>query len=119
MRVARRAQAAQFAANVLPIIRNMQAAGHASLNAIAGQRNARKVAPQTMGNGGTCWCDKFSIAFSPARKSCSGNDEHEGYMTRQNLTPMWPRRLRKVQEVRKVAALFRPALSASQMRGNQ
>ena len=37
MCVARRAQAAQFAANVLPIIR---AAGHKSLNAIAGQLNA-------------------------------------------------------------------------------
>jgi hypothetical protein len=37
MRVARKAQAAQFAANVLPIIRDIQAAGHTSLNAIAGQ----------------------------------------------------------------------------------
>jgi len=44
MRVARRAQAAQFAANVLPIIRDVQAAGHTSLNAIARQLNARKVA---------------------------------------------------------------------------
>jgi hypothetical protein len=43
MRVARRAQAAQFAANVLPIIRDVQAAGHTSLNAIARQLNARKV----------------------------------------------------------------------------
>jgi DNA invertase Pin-like site-specific DNA recombinase len=49
MRVARKAQAAQFAANVLPIIRDIQAAGHASLNAIAGQLNARKVATA---NGG-------------------------------------------------------------------
>jgi hypothetical protein len=44
MRVARKAEAAQFAANVLPIIRDIQAAGHKSLNAIAGQLNARKVA---------------------------------------------------------------------------
>jgi hypothetical protein len=44
MRVARRAQATQFAANVLPIIRDIQAAGFTSLNAIAGQLNARKVA---------------------------------------------------------------------------
>ena len=49
MRVARKAQAAQFGANVLPIIRDIQAAGHTSLNAIAGQLNARKVATA---NGG-------------------------------------------------------------------
>jgi DNA invertase Pin-like site-specific DNA recombinase len=49
MRVARKAQAAQFAGNVLPIIRDIQAAGHRSLNAIAGQLNARKVATA---NGG-------------------------------------------------------------------
>jgi hypothetical protein len=30
--------------NVLPIIREMQAGGHTSANAIAGQLNARKVA---------------------------------------------------------------------------
>ena len=34
---ARRAQAAQFAANVLPIIRDIQAAGRASLNRRAAQ----------------------------------------------------------------------------------
>jgi Recombinase len=49
MRVARKAQAAQFAANILPIIRYIQAAGHTSLNAIAGQLNARRVATA---NGG-------------------------------------------------------------------
>ena len=49
MRVAREAQAAQFAANVLPIIRDIQAAGHTSLNAIAGKFDARKVATA---NGG-------------------------------------------------------------------
>jgi hypothetical protein len=43
-RVARKAQAAQFAANVLPIIRDIQAAGFTSLNPIAGHLNARKVA---------------------------------------------------------------------------
>jgi hypothetical protein len=47
MRVVRKAQAAQFSANILPIIR--EAAGHKSLNAIAGQLNARKVATA---NGG-------------------------------------------------------------------
>jgi Recombinase len=49
MRVARKAQAARFAANVLPIIRDIQAAGHTSLNAIVGQLNTRKVATA---NGG-------------------------------------------------------------------
>jgi Recombinase len=49
MRMARKEQAAQFAANVLPIIRDIQKAGHTSLNAIAGQLNARKVATA---NGG-------------------------------------------------------------------
>jgi hypothetical protein len=49
MCVARRAQAAQFAANVLPIIREIQAAGYTSYNAIAGQLNGRKVATA---NGG-------------------------------------------------------------------
>jgi hypothetical protein len=39
---ARKAQAAQFAANVLPIIRQVQAAGYTSFNAIAGQLNAPK-----------------------------------------------------------------------------
>jgi hypothetical protein len=33
MRVARKAQAARFAANVLPIIRDIQTAGHTGLNA--------------------------------------------------------------------------------------
>jgi hypothetical protein len=44
-----RPKAAQFAANELPIIREIQAAGHASLNAIAGKLDARKVATA---NGG-------------------------------------------------------------------
>jgi hypothetical protein len=38
------AKTEQFAANVAPIIREIQAAGHASRNAIAGQLNTRKVA---------------------------------------------------------------------------
>jgi hypothetical protein len=41
MRVARKAQAAQFAANVLPIVRDIQAADHTNLNAIAEQLNVR------------------------------------------------------------------------------
>jgi DNA invertase Pin-like site-specific DNA recombinase len=44
MRAARKAQVDRYTANVLPIIREVQAAGHTSFNAIAGQLNARKVA---------------------------------------------------------------------------
>ncbi len=44
MHNALKAKTSQFAANVLPLIREVQAAGHASHNAIAGQLNARKVA---------------------------------------------------------------------------
>jgi hypothetical protein len=44
MRVTHKAQAAQFAANVLPVVRDIQAAGFTNFNAIAGQVNARKVA---------------------------------------------------------------------------
>jgi hypothetical protein len=49
MRAARKAQAGLFAANVLPTIPEVQAAGYTSFNAIAGQLNARKVATA---NGG-------------------------------------------------------------------
>jgi hypothetical protein len=48
MRVARKVQAAQFAANIPPIIRDILTA-YTSLNVIAGQLNARKVATA---NGG-------------------------------------------------------------------
>ena len=41
---ARRAQAAQFAASVVPTIREVQAAGHTRRNAIVELLNARKVA---------------------------------------------------------------------------
>jgi DNA invertase Pin-like site-specific DNA recombinase len=44
MRAARRAQIDRYTANILPIIREVQAAGHSSFNAIAGQLDARKVA---------------------------------------------------------------------------
>jgi hypothetical protein len=46
MGVALKAQTAQFAANVLPIIREIQKARHSSKNAIATQLNARKVPRQ-------------------------------------------------------------------------
>jgi DNA invertase Pin-like site-specific DNA recombinase len=39
-----KAKRVQFAANVLPLIREIQAAGHTSRNAIAGQLNVRRVA---------------------------------------------------------------------------
>jgi len=44
MRAARKAQIERYTANVLPIIREIQATGSASCNAIAGQLTARKVA---------------------------------------------------------------------------
>jgi DNA invertase Pin-like site-specific DNA recombinase len=44
MHGALKANTARFAANVVPIIREIQRAGYASHNAIAGQLNARKVA---------------------------------------------------------------------------
>ena len=44
MHAALKANTVRFAANVLPIIREIQASGHTSQNAIAGQLNGRKVA---------------------------------------------------------------------------
>jgi DNA invertase Pin-like site-specific DNA recombinase len=44
MHAALKAQTTRFAANVLPIIREIRTAGHTSHNAIAAQLNARKVA---------------------------------------------------------------------------
>jgi hypothetical protein len=43
MGAALKAKTTRFAANVLPIIHEVQGAGHTSCNAIAGQLNARKV----------------------------------------------------------------------------
>ena len=43
MQLARKVQIARYTANVLPIIREIRAAGHASCNAIASQLTARKV----------------------------------------------------------------------------
>ena len=42
MRAAKKAQVELYAANILPIIREVQAGGHTSCNAIAAQLNARK-----------------------------------------------------------------------------
>jgi hypothetical protein len=44
MHAALNAKTSQFASNVLPIVREIQATGHKSNNSIAGQLNARKVA---------------------------------------------------------------------------
>jgi DNA invertase Pin-like site-specific DNA recombinase len=44
MRAARKAQIELYTANILPIIREIQAAGHTSCNAIAGQLSTRKAA---------------------------------------------------------------------------
>jgi hypothetical protein len=44
MHAALKINAARFAANVLPTIKEIQASGQTSQNAIAGQLNARKVA---------------------------------------------------------------------------
>jgi Recombinase len=44
MHAALKAQTTRFAANALPIIREIRTAGHTSHNAIAAQLNARKVA---------------------------------------------------------------------------
>ncbi len=43
MKATRKARIARYTANVLPIIREIRAAGHTSCNAIAGQLAARKV----------------------------------------------------------------------------
>jgi DNA invertase Pin-like site-specific DNA recombinase len=44
MRATRKARVERYTTNILPIIREVQAAGHLSCSAIAGQLNARKVA---------------------------------------------------------------------------
>ena len=44
MHAALKTNTVRFAANVMPIIKEIQASGHISQNAIAGQLNARKVA---------------------------------------------------------------------------
>ena len=49
MGAALKAQTAQFAGNVLPIIREIQRAGYSSHNAIATQLNVRKVATARSG----------------------------------------------------------------------
>ena len=50
MRAALTAKTARFAANVLPIIREIQAAGYASHNAIAGQLSVRGIATARSGS---------------------------------------------------------------------
>jgi hypothetical protein len=59
--VARKAQAAQFAANVAPIIREIQAAGYTSFNAIAGQLNVGRSPPPMVAGGGMRRCGRFWV----------------------------------------------------------
>jgi hypothetical protein len=54
----------QFAANILPLIREVQAGGHTSLNAIAGQLNARKVATARVGGRMFRWGKSWSARRS-------------------------------------------------------
>jgi Resolvase, N terminal domain/Recombinase len=81
IRAARKAQAAQFAANVLPIIREVQAAGYTSFNAIAGQLNARKVATADGGRWRHVQVRKILRCAAPAR------------CTKQKLLMVWARGL--------------------------
>jgi hypothetical protein len=57
--VARKAQAAQFAANVLPIIRDIQAAGHTVSTPSQGSSTLGRLPPLMVGNGGMCQCGRF------------------------------------------------------------
>jgi Recombinase len=90
IRAVRKAQETQFAGNVLPIIRDIQGAGHTSLNANAGQLNARRVATA---NGGQ-WrhvqvrqildrraCAGRVIAGRPSAVVLHHLDEHRGCST--------------------------------------
>ena len=67
MTVARQARTEQFTANVLPIIRELQAAGHKSSNAIAGQLNARKVATARGGQWTDVQVGQILKRMSPTR----------------------------------------------------
>jgi Resolvase, N terminal domain len=84
MHAALKANTAGFAANVLPIIREVQAAGHKSHNAIAGQLNARKVATDEAVVGhmfkfGKSWparrCERPAIVFRAANGQSPPPDE--------------------------------------------
>jgi hypothetical protein len=83
---ARRAQAAQFAASVEPVIREVQAAGHTSCNAIVELLNARKVATADWGRRTYEQCARVrSCARSPLIATPPGAADHvwvEGPTTR-------------------------------------
>ena len=66
MGVALKARAAQFAGNVLPIIREIQRAGYSSHNAIASQLNACKVATTRGGRWTHVRCGRSSTAVPQA-----------------------------------------------------
>jgi DNA invertase Pin-like site-specific DNA recombinase len=67
MRAARRLQVERFAANVLPVIREIQAAGYDSSNAIAGQLNARKIATARGGRWTHMQVGQILARASPGR----------------------------------------------------
>ena len=67
MRAARRVQVERFAANVLPVIREIQAAGYDSCNAIAGQLNARKIATARGGRWTHMQVGQILARASPGR----------------------------------------------------
>ena len=70
------ANAVQFAANVLPIIRELQAAGAASANAVAAGLNARKVATARGGK----WSHVHVAAVNVLRQiaEATGLQQHRG-----------------------------------------
>ena len=67
MRAARRVEVERFAANVLPVIREIQAAGYDSCNAIAGQLKARKIATARGGRWTHMQVGQILARSSPGR----------------------------------------------------
>jgi hypothetical protein len=62
MRAAKKVHFERYTANVLPIVREVQAADHTSFNAIGGQLNARKVQRRAVAVGPTFRCARYWIA---------------------------------------------------------
>ena len=67
MRAARKVQIERFAANVLPVIRGIQAAGYDSCNAIARQLNVRKIATARGGRWTHMQVGQILARASPGR----------------------------------------------------
>ena len=72
----------QFAGNVRPIIRDIQAAGQKSLNAIAGQLNARKVATA---NGGQWRLVQVRLILDRAPIGCEDSKDEGGRVIQSRL----------------------------------